>query len=464
MKSNAIYDQDDLWNKDRLHAVHGWTDYSNFRDQGSEILVEADGLYVTDINGNRLLDAMGGVWCVNVGYGRDEIVDAIAAQARRLPFANPFRATTSPPAAQLTAKVAQLAPGDLDHVLFSAGGSTANDAALRLIQLYFNTTGRPDKKQILSRVDAYHGSTSASASICGIAQNKVGFDLPDVGTRYVSAPYEYRNPQNLQGQAFSDFLVDEFAETVKSIGPEKIACFYAEPVMGMGGVLVPPPGYFSRIAEICKENDIIIVADEVVTGFGRIGEYFASDAVFEMAPDIISCAKGLTSGYLPLGATIISSQIMDALQTPVAEGATFTHGFTYAEHPVCCAAALANIDIMERERIPENVQALSPYLKSKLDSLLDLDIVGDVRGAGFMFAIENVADKKTKALFPAPVGIGQRIAKHARDRGLIIRPGGHLNILSPPLTLKREDIDFIFDTLRESIEATQGDLAREDLL
>ena len=333
MKSNFAHDADDLREKDRRHTVHGWTDYSKFVRDGPEILVEGDGVYVTDSCGNRLMDAMAGVWCVNVGYGRTEIVDAIATQARCLPFANPFRATSSPPAAELSARLAALAPGDLDHVLYSGGGSTANDAALRIVQRYFNTLGQVDKKGVISRRSAYHGSTSASASLGGIDTVKTGFDVPAAGVHYVSAPYAYREADGAGPDEFRDRLVEEFAEAVERVGAERIGCFFAEPVMGMGGVLIPPPGYFRRISEICKANDILIVADEVVTGFGRLGAFLASQAIFEMSPDIITCAKGLTSGYQPLGATIISSRIMDVLGGPTAEGGIFTHGFTYAEHP-----------------------------------------------------------------------------------------------------------------------------------
>ena len=463
MKTNLDFDGARLREKDRRHTVHGWTDYEQFVQSGPEILVEGEGVYVSDIHGNRLMDAMGGVWCVNAGYGRSEIVEAIATQARRLPFANPFRATTSAPAAELSAKLAELAPGDLDHVLYSGGGSTANDAALRIVQRYFNTLGKRDKKGIITRRDAYHGSTSTSASLCGIDAIRVGFDVPEAGVHFVSAPNAYRGAGAADAGAFCDRLVDEFADRVERIGAERIACFYAEPVMGMGGVLVPHPGYFRRISEICKANDILLIADEVVTGFGRLGEFLASDALFEMSPDVITCAKGLTSGYLPLGATIVSSRIMEVLRRPVAESSTFTHGFTYAEHPVCCAAALANIRILERDEICRHVRETSGHFKASLESLLELDIVGDVRGAGFMFAIENVADRERKSLFPPEVEVGDRIAHHARQMGLIVRPGGHLNIFSPPLIMNRDQIGFLTDTLRTSIRRTQDDLVREGL-
>ena len=464
MKSNPCHDADELREKDRRHTVHGWTDHSRFvRDGPEEILVEGDGVYVTDIHGNRLMDAMAGVWCVNAGYGRAEIVDAIAAQARRLPFANPFRATSSPPAAQLSARLAELAPGDLAHVLYSGGGSTANDTALRIVQRYFNTLGQVDKKGVICRRNAYHGCTSASAELCGIDAIKAGFDISGRGVHYLSAPYAYREADGLGPDAYCDRLVEEFSELVERIGAERIGCFIAEPVMGMGGVLIPPPGYFRRISDICKANDILIIADEVVTGFGRLGEFLASDAIFEMSPDIITCAKGLTSGYLPLGATIISSRIMGALRVPVEKSGIFTHGFTYAEHPVCCAAALANIDIIESEGLCGHVRSMSMHFQSSLESLLDFDIVGDVRGAGFMFAIESVADRERKSLFAPEVDIGARIATHVRRLGVIVRPGGHLTIFSPPLTMTRSEVDFLAEMLRTSIRRTQDDLVREGL-
>ena len=461
MRTNQPYDRDDLQRKDKRHAVHGFVNFATFFDSDSEILVEADGAYVTDIDGNRLLDGMGGVWCVNIGYGRDEMAEAVAEQMRRLPFASPFRSTTTPPATELSAKLAALSPGDLNHVFYSGGGSTANDSALRIIEHYFNHLGKPDKKRIVCRGDAYHGSTSVTAALSGIPFNRIGLDTPDIGVLRVSAPYIYRHPEDMTEEEFCDHLVAEFDSKLREVGPDTIACFYAEPVMGMGGVLVSSPGYFKRIGEICREHGILVIADEVVTGFGRLGEFFASDAIFEMSPDIITCAKGLTSGYLPMGATLISDRIFDVIKVPFQEGAVFAHGFTYAEHPVCCAAALKNIEIMEREELCAAVRDKSTLFWERLSALRDLPLVGDVRGMGFMWGIECVADKRTKALLPAEASVGARISNHARDLGLIVRPLGHINVLSPPLILTRKEINTLADVLRTSIERTQDDLVRE---
>ena len=456
---NAI----ELEQKDQRHSMRGWADLAALGSGQTEIMVGAEGAYITDAEGNRLLDGMGGVWCVNVGYGREEIAQAILQQTRQLAFANPFRNTTSPPAAKLSSKLAELAPGDLNRVFYSGGGSTANDSALRIVQYYFNHLGKPRKKQILCRSEAYHGSTSVSAALSGMASNKIGFDTPDIGVHYLSAPHVYRRPEGMSESAFCDLLVEECRATIERVGAENIACFFAEPIMGMAGVIVPPKGYFRRISELCRENEIFVIADEVVTGFCRLGEYFASDAIFEMSPDIITCAKGLTSGYQPLGATIVSDRIFEVIQHPMEAGALFSHGFTYSEHPVCCAAALANIAIMEREDLPGHVRRLGPNFLDALSGLRALPLVGDVRGMGIMYAVECVADRDSKALLPPEVRIGERIAAHARREGLIVRPLGHLSVLSPPLTLDESEIDFVIEALRKAISAATEELVREGL-
>ena len=461
MRSNVGYDADDLWTKDRDHVVHGWADFATFHKTGSEIIVEGDGAYVWDVGGKRLIDGIAGVWCVNVGYGRKEIAEAIAEQVSRLPYANPFHSTSTAPAALLAAKLVALAPENIGHVFYATGGSTANDTALRIVQHYFNHLGQPERKHVISRRSAYHGSTSVSAALSGLDFNKIGFDTPEDHIHYVSAPYAYRRPDVMTLEAFCDRLVQEFEDKVEEIGPDRVAAFFAEPIMGMGGVVEPPAGYFRRISEICKRHGILIVADEVVTGFCRLGEFFASDSLFEMAPDLITCAKGLTSGYLPMGATLISGEVFEVIGKPIRPGAMFTHGFTYSGHPVCCAAALANIEVMEQIDLCGHVRSTGAYFEEGIRSLQDLPIVGDVRGRKFMMGIESVADKESKALLPLEADVGHRTSRHARELGLILRPLGHLNILSPCLILKREEIDTIVDILRQSILRTQDELVRE---
>jgi adenosylmethionine-8-amino-7-oxononanoate aminotransferase len=259
-------------------------------------------------------------------------------------------------------------------------------------------------------------------------------------------------------EEFCDQKVADLEDKILELGPENVACFVAEPIMGAGGVIVPPSGYHRRTWEVCQKYGVLYISDEVVTAFGRLGEMFASESVFDVTPDVIICAKGITSGYLPLGATLFSDEIYEVISVPQAEGAMFTHGLTYSGHPVCCAAGLKNIEIMEREDICGHVREVGPYLEAQLATLLDLPIVGDVRGKNFMMCVENVANQETKELLPAEVKIGKRIAEHCQNRGLMVRPLAHLNILSPPLILSREQIDTVVDTLRESIIATMDDL------
>ena len=459
----SAYDTQDIWEKDRDHYIHPWTNYATFEEEGSDIMAESEGIHVYNSNGDKFIDGIGGLWCVNIGYGREEMAQAMADQARRICYYSTFNHMTTPPAAELAAKLSELAPASINHVFYGTGGSMANDTAIRIIHYYFNRLGKPAKKKIISRIDGYHGSTYLAMTLTGVAFDHQGFDLaPDLVHR-VSAPYCYRRPDGMSLDAYCDQLVAELEDKILEIGPGNVAAFIAEPIMGAGGVIVPPPGHHKRTAEVCRKYEVLYISDEVVTGFGRVGHFFASEPAFDLVPDIITSAKGITSGYLPLSATLLSDQIYDVISVPQSKGALFTHGFTYSGHPVVCAAGLKNIEIMEREKLCEHVREVGPYFEERLGGLRELPIVGDVRGMCFMMCVENVADKETKTLFDADVAIGDRIAKHAQSRGLIVRPIGHLNVMSPPLVLTRGQIDTFVDILRESIEATQDDLVREGL-
>lgn len=457
------YDTRDLWEKDRDYQIHPWADFSVFKEEGCLVMAESEGAYVYDSDGKRYLDGIGGLWCVNIGYGRQEMAQAIAEQIMRLPYYNPFTDTTTPPSAELAAKLAELAPGSLNHVFFGTGGSMANDTAIRIVHFYFNRLGKPNKKQIISRIDAYHGSTYMAMSLTGVKHDHVGFDVITDMIHYVSSPYTYRRPAGMSVDEFCDHLVEELENKILEIGPENVACFIAEPIMGAGGVIVPPPGYHRRTLEVCKKYEVLYISDEVVTAFGRLGHMFASEPVFDIVPDIITSAKGLSSGYLPLSATILSDEMYDVISVPQAEGAAFYHGFTYSGHPVCCAAGLKNIEIIEREDICGQVRELGPYFEQQLATLKELPIVGDVRGSHFMMCVENVANQQTKEVFSDDIAIGSRITQHCEARGLIVRPIYHLNVLSPPLTLSSQQIDNMVGILRDSINATMDDLVREGL-
>ncbi|ATJ83742.1 aminotransferase [Halomonas beimenensis] len=463
-QSPAQLEKQEIWQKDRDHFMHPWTDFSTFKETGSMVFHRADGVSLQDADGKRYLDGIGGLWCVNIGYGRDEIAEAVAAQIRDIPYFSTFGHHTTAPAARLAAKLAELAPGDLNHVFYGCGGSVANDTAVRMIHFYFNQLGKTSKKQIISRIDGYHGSTYMAMSITGVEFDHIGFDIDRQLVHHISCPNPYRRPEEQSLEAFCDEKVKELEDKILELGPDNVAAFFAEPIMGAGGVIVPPEGYHRKTLEVCRKYDVLYVSDEVVTAFGRLGHMFASEDEFGIVPDIITCAKGLTSGYLPLGATIFSDRIYEVISEPQADGAIFTHGFTYSGHPVSCAAGLKNIEIMEREGLCDHVKDVGAYFESRIKALSDLEIVGDIRGRKFMMCLENVADKATRELIAPEAKVGNRIADECQKRGLIVRPLAHMNILSPTLILTREHVDFVADTLRESIEAATASLKADGYL
>ena len=458
------YDTQDIWQKDKDHFIHPWTDFATFHENGSLVVAESEGAYIFDSDGRRYLDGIGGLWCVNAGYGRAEIGRAMAEQATKMTYYSSFGHHTTIPVAELSAKLASLAPGPLNHVIYGSGGSMANDTTVRLVHFYFNQLGMPDKKMVITRENGYHGSTYLAMSMTGIDYDHIGFDvIGEPLIQRVSGPDLYRRPDGTTPEEYTGLLLDEFRTKVEALGPENVAAFFAEPIMGAGGVLLPPPGYLPGMRDLCTEYRILFVSDEVVTAFGRLGHFFASEDVFGIVPDIINSAKGLTSAYAPLSATLISDEIYDVISVPQAEGSVFAHGFTYSGHPVCCAAALANIEIIEREDLCGHVRRVGPYFSERLATLSDLGIVGDVRGSHFMQCVENVADKETKELFDPSVHVGDRVADACEKRGLIVRPIAHLNVLSPPLVLSVEQIDWMVDVLREGIIEVQADLVAEGL-
>lgn len=449
---------------DRNHFLHPYTHFDTFKKDGSAVMVKSEGVYVWDSNGNRYLDGIGGLWCVNIGHGRAEMAQAIADQARQMGFYTAFGATTNVPASNLAAKLAELAPGPLNHVFFSLSGSEANDVAMRLIHYYQGCRQKPYKKHFLSRSGAYHGATLAAASLTGAESSRAPeFQYLTDFIHHLSNPNPYRRPAAMTADAFCDSLVQELEDKILELGPDNVAAFFAEPILGAGGVIVPPRGYHRRTWEICKKYDVLYVSDEVVTGFGRLGHMFASRAVFDIQPDIITSAKGLSSGYVPLAATLFSDEIWEVISAPNPDH-VFACGYTYTGHPVSCAAALKNIEIIERENICEHVREAGPYLEDKLSRLGELPIVGDVRGSHFMMGIECVKDQQTKASFPKEAMIGSRIAEKCRQFGVLVRPAGNFIVISPPLILTRDQIDELVQGLANGIAGTVEDLKAEGLL
>ena len=445
-------DTSTLIDLDRRHVLHPYQVFDTFRHDDVLPMASGSGARLVDTDGREYLDAVGGLWCTNIGLGRDEMADAIAAQVRELAYANPFVDITTTPAVRLATRLAELAPGNLDHVFFTCGGSTAVDATFRMIQFHHHALGMPEKRAILSRVDAYHGTTFAAVSIGGKPGDRIeGFDYLDDRIRHLSSPNHYRFGGDRTEQEFADDLVAEFEQAIDDLGgPDRVAAFFAEPIMGSGGVIVPPGDYLQRVARICRENRILYVSDEVVTAFGRLGEWFASETLFGIQPDVITTAKGLTSGYLPLGAAIFSDEMFEVIAEE-GHGRSFAVGYTYSGHPVTCAAALKNIEIIEREHLLEHVRQVGPYFMERLQELRDLPMVGDVRGSHLMACVEFVADTTTKELYPDELDVGKLVANACEPRGLVVRPMVNLNVMSPPLVIDTDDVDFIVATLRDAI-------------
>ncbi len=449
---------DDILSKDE-HLIQSFADLDGLKQNSARTaIVGAKGAYVTDSEGNQLIDGIGGLWCVNVGHGRTEIIDAVAQQLQTLDYYSTFYNFTHPAAASLSEKVAELAPDNLNRVYFSNSGSVANDTSIRMLHHYNNRLGKPNKKKVLSRIGAYHGSTHLSMALTTPVYSE-GWDTAAEGlVHHLNSPCHYHAEEEMTESEFLDFLIQDMRDAIHNIGAENICAFIAEPIMGAGGILVAPDGYHKRMREITKDNDIKYIADEVVTAFGRLGHMFASEDMFGMVPDIINTAKGLTSGYQPMAATIIDDEIFEVISAP---GALFLHGMTYSGHPAGAAAALANIEILESERIPQRVQTTGKLFENALRGLIDLDIVGEVRGSHFMMGIEFVKNKDTKERFTKEENIGLKIANAAQKRGLIARPLANILVLSPTLIMDEALINTIESVLRESIiEVTHEMLGR----
>ncbi|NTG51703.1 aminotransferase [Agrobacterium rhizogenes] len=448
------FDHAAVWEADRDHFIHPYADFAHFKAEGSQIITEAHGIHILDSTGRKYLDGIAGLWCVNVGHGREEIANAVSSQIMKMQYYNPFGHSTNVPAAILARELASLTPDTLNHVFYSTGGSTANDAAIRIVHYYFNQLGKPNKKKIISRIDGYHGATYVAANLTGIHATKIGFDA--IGRdfiHHVSAADMYRGGDGRSEEEYCDFLADEFERRILQLDPDNVAAFIAEPIMGAGGVLIAPQGYHSRMYQICKKYGMLYIADEVVTAFGRLGEWVSSEALFGHVPDILILAKGITSGYVPLGATILSDAVHDVISQPQCADGVFTMGFTYSGHPVACAAALETIDIMKRENMLDHVRNVGPHLQAYAKKLLRHEIVGDVRGSHLMLGIDLVSNRQSKEGFPASSHAADVVFARCKENGVIIRPIGNRIVVSPPLILSKTDCETIVDVLDDAISA-----------
>ncbi len=441
------------------HLVQPWPYAGDIGAEARSLVTSGDGIYLIDGDGKKLIDGPAGMWCINAGHRREELARVMYEQTMELSYNTPWY-TMNAPSAELSHRIADHAPGDLSHVFYTTGGSSAVETALRFMQFYNNVRGRPEKKLILSRGGAYHGSTYLSASLNGRPRDRDWMDGADELVVKLSSPDPFRRPKGMTLEAFADFLVDEFRDSVKRLGADRIGCFVGEPVQASGGVIVPPAGYLKRIREICRENDILYVSDEVVTAFGRLGHVFASETLFDIEPDMITFAKGVTSGYFPLGGVVISERLLRDLNRSNHPDAMFGHGYTYTSHPVGCAVALKNLDLLE-EGLLDHVREVGPYFQARLKTLEELPLVGDVRGAGLMACVECVADRESMDPLQLDKDVGKRIDAHCHELGLLVRPLINMCVMSPPLVITREQIDHLVEILREGISRTMDDLRKE---
>ena len=446
-----------LQDMDRQHHLHPFTDSKALNDQGVRIIARAEGCYMWTSEGERILDGMAGLWCVNIGYGRKELAEVAYKQMQELPYYNTFFQTTTEPATELSQKLAEVTPEGLNHVFYANSGSEANDTIAKMVRWYWNTKGETGKKTIISRDKAYHGVTMAAASLCGLTPMHPPFDLPLPGFVHVDCPHWYRYGGDMDPHEFGLKAARSIEDKILELGAENVGAFIGEPIMGAGGVLVPPESYWPEVQRICREHNILLIADEVICGFGRTGKWFACET-YDIDPDFMTMAKGLSSGYLPISGVMVHDRIAEVM---IEAGGEFQHGFTYSGHPVAAAVALENINILEREKIVETAGVeTGPYFQARLRELADHPLVGEVRGMGMMAAVEIVQDKATRESFPGDMEIGTKVREAAWSDGLLVRACGDSMVLSPPLILTKDQADDIATTLRAALDVVAKEIGR----
>lgn len=437
------------------HHLAPFSDYKQLKEVGPRIITRSSGVYLWDSEGHKILDGMSGLWCVAIGYGRDELADAAAKQMRELPYYNLFFMTAHPPVLELAKVISDIAPEGMNHVFFTGSGSEGNDTMLRMVRHYWAIKGQPNKKTIISRVNGYHGSTVAGASLGGMTYMHEQGDLPIPGIVHIPQPYWFGEGGDMTPEEFGIWAAEQLEKKILELGVDNVGAFIAEPIQGAGGVIVPPDTYWPKIKEILDKYDILFVADEVICGFGRTGEWFGSD-FYGLKPDMMTIAKGLTSGYIPMGGLIVRDEVVAVLN----EGGDFNHGFTYSGHPVAAAVALENIRILREERIVERVKAeTAPYLQKRLRELSDHPLVGEVRGVGLLGAIELVKGKATRERYTGK-GAGMICRTFCFENGLIMRAVGDTMIIAPPLVISFAEIDELIEKARKCLDLTLAQLQK----
>ncbi|MFD2367019.1 aspartate aminotransferase family protein [Pseudoduganella sp. GCM10020061] len=444
---------------DSAHYLHPFTDSLELSGRGARVIVRGEGIYVWDSEGNQILDAMSGLWCVNVGYGRASIADAVYKQMMTLPFYNSFFNTTNVPAVQLATRLTELAPPGFSRVFFTGSGSEGNDTNLRIVRRYWDLMGYSERHIVISRHNAYHGSTVAGASLGGMAGMHAQGGLPIPGIVHVMQPNYFECGKGMEEEEFGLMAARSLEEKIVELGADKVAAFIAEPIQGAGGVVIPPANYWPEVQRICDKYDILMIADEVICGFGRLGTMFGSTS-FGIRPDLMTFAKGVSSGYVPMGGVLVGDRVGDVL---VAKGGEFAHGFTYSGHPVACAAALENLHIIVQEKLVERVaETTGPYLKQQFAKLAEHPLVGHANSYGMVAGLNLVRRKGERLhdheLFAPSEGVGMKCRAHMFNNGVIMRAVGDRMIVAPPLVMSTDDIDEMVKRIRKSLDDTLADL------
>ncbi|MBI5717583.1 MAG: aspartate aminotransferase family protein [Burkholderiales bacterium] len=445
---------------DARHFLHPFTDFRSLAQKGSRIITRADNIYLWDSDGHKILDAMSGLWCVNVGYGQQALIDAATRQLRELPFYNAFFQTATPPAIELAELLAEVSPAGFEHVFFSGSGSEGNDTVVRMVRRYWDVCGEPGRDIIISRHNAYHGSTMAGASLGGMAGMHAQGGLPIPGIVHIPQPYwwDHGRPQGLSRDQFGLFAASWLEDRILELGPHRVAAFIGEPVQGAGGVIVPPATYWPEVQRICGKYGVLLASDEVICGFGRTGQWFGCET-FDARPDLMTFAKGVTSGYVPLGGVLVGERVAKAL---IERGGEFAHGYTYSGHPVACAVGLANVRLIRELGLVERVRTdLGPYLAAAYRELAAHPLVGDAETCGLMGALLLVADKARGTAFAPELEVGMACRAHCFREGLIMRAVGDRMIIAPPLVITRAQIDEMVGLIRRCLDLTLADAVRE---
>ena len=445
---------------DAAHHMHPFTQGSGLAAKGARVITRANGVWLTDSEGNEILDGMAGLWCVNVGYGRDELAEVAARQMKELPYYNTFFMTTHVPAIALAQKIAELAPGDLNNVFFAGSGSEANDTNIRMVRTYWEEKGKPEKTVIISRWNAYHGSSMGAGSLGGMVGMHAQGGMPIPGIHHIGQPNWWAEGGEMSPEDFGLMRAQELEAAIKELGEDKVAAFIAEPIQGAGGVIVPPATYWPEIQRICDKYEILLIADEVICGFGRTGNWFGTQTV-DIRPDIMTIAKGLSSGYQPIGGSVVSDEVASVIA-----GTEFNHGYTYSGHPVASAVALENLRILEEEKIVDQVRDVTgPYLKGKWEALTDHPLVGEAKIVGMMASIALTPDKASRAAFAADAGTAGFICRErCFANNLVMRHVGDRMIISPPLVISESEIDILIERAKKALDEAMAELDQKGLM